>query len=124
MIDRDKQFIFIQPPKTGTTSIARWLEENTNIDVEYSNRYRKHITAHTWKATLTDKVFNNMFKFMFVRNPWDRLVSEYYYIKMIAENPTNNILHDPHTAKAKEFFKTHSYDFTDFVKVTRSTTYV
>jgi hypothetical protein len=121
MIDRDKQFIFIQPPKTGTTSIVRWLEENTNIDVEYSSRYKKHITAFTWYNTLNDDVYDSTFKFMFVRNPWDRLVSEYHYLKMIAETPSNNILHDPHTALTMAFFDKHKYDFTDFVKFVADT---
>lgn len=121
MIDRDKGYIFIQPPKTGTTSIVRWLEENTNVDVEYTSQYKKHITAHNWHRTLKSKTYSKLFKFMFVRNPWDRLVSEYHYLKMLADSPSEGVHLDAHTTRAKEFFETHKYDFNDFVKLVADT---
>ena len=59
MIDRDKRFIFIQPPKTGTTSIMQWLSNNSCIDLEYSSQYKKHITAELDALTKIDQYYQS-----------------------------------------------------------------
>ena len=63
--------IFIHIPKTAGTSILSILGEGTiNRDHAIYNIYRK-----------ADKQkFNKYYKFTFVRNPWDRVVSTYEYL--------------------------------------------
>ena len=41
--------------------------------------FYNHIPAAEAKAYLPDKVWNTYFKFCFERNPWDRIVSAYYF---------------------------------------------
>ena len=61
---------FIHIPRTGGNSIA-----STILDGR---------TAHTpyfvYQRAYPDE-FDEFFKFCFVRNPWDRLVSAYFYLK-------------------------------------------
>ena len=56
-----------------------------------------HITAKEIKKIIGKEVWNNYFKFCFVRNPWDRAVSRYYWnqektgkLESLNESLTNN----------------------------------
>lgn len=62
---KNKQIIFIHIPKTGGTTIQHAL------DIRGCN----HIDRYKY----TDD--SNKYFFTFVRNPWDRLVSAYTYLK-------------------------------------------
>jgi len=90
MISFNKQTIFIQIPKCVGSSIENALMDDSSI-------LRSNSYPHTFKVacplnhlTLLDieksKIMNvdqikKMFKFAVVRNPWDRLISEYIYLK-------------------------------------------
>jgi len=64
------QCIFIHIPKAAGTSIARTLFNKGSRHVRYIE-YEK----------ANRKKFKRYFKFTFVRNPWDRLVSTYSFLK-------------------------------------------
>ena len=68
MINHKHKFIFIHINKCGGTS----------IDKVFSGKFRGHKKAFDYKK-LNPKEFENYFKFTFVRNPWDRVVSFYHY---------------------------------------------
>src|SRR6056300_1403113 len=84
MISINKNFAYIHIPKTGGTSVTSSL-------LEFSKN--KSIHQHTdmvWiKKNLGNK-FDDCFKFTFVRNPFDRIVSFYCYRK--AQNDWTNTL--------------------------------
>jgi len=116
MIGNNNRFIFVQAPKTGTSSMQKWFVDNGHVDVEYNNTLRKHISAESWHAVLHPDIFTEAFKFMFVRNPWDRLVSEYHYTKMLAEDPSPVSKHNLHTLAAKKLFEDQAINsFEDFI---------
>ncbi len=100
LLSHDHQFLFIHIPKTAGTSIRvslspyafhpETLLENrvlssVGINVNHigpwkRKRFRPHCTALTVQRNLPADVFDNLFKFVFVRNPWDLLVSLYNFI--------------------------------------------
>lgn len=61
--------IFIHVPKAAGTSIALTLFNSSSRHVPWTEYYR----ANPGK-------FKRYFKFGFVRNPWDRLVSTYFFL--------------------------------------------
>lgn len=75
----EHKFIFIAIPKTGSGSIQNYLQ---NFGVR-SKRvwYENHAPIRKIKETLGEERLNNYFKFAFVRNPWDRAVSLFYWKK-------------------------------------------
>ena len=63
--------IFIHIPKTGGNSIYEALfNKKSNGHIRYSQYEKKN-----------RKKFQEYFKFAVVRNPWDRLVSAFYFLK-------------------------------------------
>tara|TARA_B110000495_G_scaffold64587_1_gene54951 strand:- start:7753 stop:8400 length:648 start_codon:yes stop_codon:yes gene_type:complete len=76
MLSIEKSFLFIELPKTGSTSICSVLEKySKNIQP------KKHITPLQLKRfnKLHNIRLSELFKFTFVRNPFDRLVSAFLY---------------------------------------------
>lgn len=65
MIDDKHKFIFIHIPKTGGTSILNFFKSDDMNSV--SSHWRKYDASE----------YTDYFKFTFVRNPYDKFVSEY-----------------------------------------------
>lgn len=76
MISHRHQFIFVHIPKTaGTTIRAAFYREYDELHNPH------HAGISKIKESLSEEVFQSYFKFGAVRNPWDREVSRYTYIK-------------------------------------------
>ena len=74
----ERALIFVHIPKTGGTSIHKALDLP---DPRRAAGLRKHHPATEIAAHFPDERWQNAFKFAFVRNPYTRLVSHYFYRK-------------------------------------------
>ena len=71
MINHQHKFLFIHVPRTGGTSIETQFQYNE------AKEKNKHWNLNDWKNHLNHEDFDDYFKFAFVRNPWDIIVSKY-----------------------------------------------
>lgn len=75
MIDHKRKFIFIHIPRTGGTSIEVALHGKNWFETHAPS---KHLTVHAAKK-IYEEYWDSYFKFSFVRNPWDRMISMLKY---------------------------------------------
>ncbi|NBC02079.1 MAG: sulfotransferase family 2 domain-containing protein [Bacteroidetes bacterium] len=98
LISHDKRFIFIHNYKVAGSSIKKALSDYDNFSHGelslfqrllvklgfhpnvFSNQFHWHVKAKELREEIPEHVFNNYFKFGFVRDPWDRQVSLYKYL--------------------------------------------
>ncbi len=89
-ISHQYKFIFFANPKTASSSVRQFLNPYTDVHpvLNYlkrtsENPFYPHITPQETKLIFEsfDWDFNSYNKFVFVRNPWARLVSLYEHIK-------------------------------------------
>lgn len=94
MVSTSNNFIFVHIPKTGGNSIQNILKNySEDIIIKDFNHqdgverfglrnnnfnYKKHSTLLDYKKILGKNLFEQMFKFTLVRNPWDRMISYYF----------------------------------------------
>jgi len=81
MVSDKHKCIFIHIIKTGGTSIEQYIGGNIPPG--------KHKFAKRYKEYLGDKKWDKYFKFTFVRNPWDKMISQYFYIQRCKEENYN-----------------------------------
>ena len=70
MIDHKHKALFIHITKTGGTSIASALNMKENF---------RHFTASAMRKKVGEDTWSNYFKFSFIRNPFEKIVSLYHY---------------------------------------------
>jgi len=92
--------IFIHIPKTAGTSFGRTLFEERDPSVSHTDAFYYQI--------FEPKLFKEYFKFAIVRNPWDRLYSNYNYFKK------NDSFQKTNTIAGKNFVSEYE-SFTDFL---------
>ena len=62
--------------------------KKNNFHFSLNNRnfffFNSHITCYDFYKLISKKEFENSFKFAVIRNPWDRMVSRYFYSKKVS----------------------------------------
>lgn len=89
MLDITKKFIFIHIPKTGGTSITKFLYPNFSDE-----RLRTYSKKHFYISDYIKEGVVNLdefFKFAFVRNPYERALSHYFYLAVDRLEPRYKI---------------------------------
>ena len=96
IISRKRSYVFVHIPKTGGTSLTAALEDRAAADdiligdTPKAKRRRGRLSAlnapgRLWKHSTLGDVDGlypeNAFVFTMVRNPWDRVVSYYHWLR-------------------------------------------
>ena len=133
MINHKHKFIFLHTPKTGGLSIGRAISKALGIQDPYESFYIHY-------DDLNEQILKDYFVFTFVRNPWDRITSDYRFKNEINSNysfetfledqqlcyeqqyktsvkPTDITFFDTHREKASYFSEfIHTISQVDFLK--------
>ena len=93
IISHSKKFIFIHIYKVAGTSISNMMDKYSSKNQFFglkhiflghpkifSNDFEAHIMAPDLKSLIPSDIYNEYFKFCFVRNPWDWQVSLYHFM--------------------------------------------
>tara|TARA_Y100001972_G_scaffold124261_1_gene173058 strand:- start:1739 stop:2377 length:639 start_codon:yes stop_codon:yes gene_type:complete len=124
--DKNK-LIFIHIPKTGGTSISRMifdLERSPNQIllrdvIKIQNYYRRssHCTSEEVKVLYPER-YEKYFKITCVRNPYDRMASEYFHLKR--KSPYHPILGNVGTMSFNHFVENIQQNFQHLLDFNKS----
>jgi hypothetical protein len=100
ILSRGRRYIFVHAPKTGGTSLALALEARAMADdvmlgdtpkarkrrhrldgIDASGRLWKHAMLTDLYGLVSQDEIERYFVFTLVRNPWDRVVSYYHWLR-------------------------------------------
>jgi hypothetical protein len=80
-----RKIIFIHIPKTAGSSIEHLLRDEGKYELDFigvrNGRSTHHYMGIELKLTLKE-LYPSYYKFSFVRNPYDRLISEYFWCRI------------------------------------------
>lgn len=100
MIGLKHNFLFVHIPKTAGNAIQnillKYSEDQRVVSklkhdgverfgVASSYGTKKHTKLFDYKKVISREVYDELYKFTIVRNPWDRVVSRYFFKKMKRE---------------------------------------
>ena len=152
IISRGRRYIFVHIPKTGGTALALALEARAMKDdiligdtpkartrrgrlrgVTSAGRLWKHSTLADIDGLVSAQEVREFFTFAFVRNPWDRAVSYYHWMRdqrfahpavgLARSNDFSGFLNHPLTRTALSLWPASAY-MRDAMGVERASLFV
>lgn len=81
MISHEYKCLFVHIPRTGGSSIERFITGEDWACVRHRGIKVQHISCLQAKKVYGDDIFSRYYKFSFVRNPWDLMVSTFLWAK-------------------------------------------
>jgi chondroitin 4-sulfotransferase 11 len=93
MINHQYRFVFVHIPKTAGKSILRF----------FGMDWQKHEDLSRYAQELEPQVFASYFKFAIVRNPWDRILSDYNFQKKKKSPPAQKLFAVDERGRTRSF---------------------
>lgn len=92
MICHKSKFLYIRTAKCASTSLIKAFKNNS-IRLEVAKKFKQHplstdpnhIPIQVFKELMNKDNYNNYYKFSFVRNPFDRMISAYFFAQKWAK---------------------------------------
>ncbi|WP_206817284.1 sulfotransferase family 2 domain-containing protein [Chroococcus sp. FPU101] len=81
------------------------------------NIFWPHMPAKSIKAIVGEEIWNSYFKFCFVRNPWDAVISRYYWYMNKSNETTNHVELDDFLNKFDPHNNFYKYTINDELAV-------
>jgi len=97
--------VFVHIPRTAGTSIMEFCRESNIYVFGHDINNLKYISLKKFKKNYN----KNSYYFTFVRNPWDRVVSSFFYL----DKGGNNISDEKDREK---YLKKYKHNFNIFIK--------
>ena len=117
-----KPYLFLHIPRTGGTSISQILPHgrttNKNIQnlISLGEKTESEVSLqHAILDEYPDKA-HELFKFTFIRNPWDRIVSAYEHAVYHNDYSISKILQNLKTGDSVEIYLTKKEKFDYFIQ--------
>ena len=106
IVSLERRAVFIHVPKTGGTSVSAALREmwpdaadQSKWTGGFSRTWHVHMTPVVAKHLIRE--WDDLFKFAFVRNPWDRMIS--LWMSTGAHREFIDFVRNPYPSKAPYF---------------------
>ena len=95
MISHDPKFVFIHVPKAAGSSIESSLQRYSAVPIRFEDNgnavlANKHVTAAQVRNAYGER-WHDYYSFAVARNPWDRVVSNYFYLRQIGHQRVEGI---------------------------------
>ena len=97
IISHHHKFIFFAVGKTGTHSIEYALKkyaDEFDMNRDESTFFLGHIPPVFLREKLSDEIWNSYFKFAFVRNTWDMVISDLFWNNLVDRSITKITVED------------------------------
>lgn len=113
LVSHQYKFIYIKTKKTASTSIQEYLKPYCGEDGIIEDK-KAHRPASSIKEIVGEEVWNSYMKICPIRNPWDKMVSNYFWKRRLKNwNRFTRIF----GKRWSNYNPAHYLSFTDYVKL-------